>query len=104
MIKLDTTFKSHETKFHRVVWALVGWTLEPHCFLFDWLRTDTACCLNLRDRRNTLFDWLVGIQYLVLAGWLAWMAIVYQLFGILWILLASWLASMAIVYQLFGVL
>ena len=21
MIKLDTTFKSHETKFHRVVWA-----------------------------------------------------------------------------------
>ena len=22
MIKLDTTFKSHETKFHRVVWAL----------------------------------------------------------------------------------
>ena len=23
MIKLDTTFKSHETKFHRVVWALV---------------------------------------------------------------------------------
>ena len=24
MIKLDTTFKFHETKFHRVVWALVG--------------------------------------------------------------------------------
>ena len=22
MIKLDTTFKFHETKFHRVVWAL----------------------------------------------------------------------------------
>ena len=23
MIELDTTFKFHETKFHRVVWALV---------------------------------------------------------------------------------
>ena len=24
MIKLDTTFKFHETKFHRVVWALAS--------------------------------------------------------------------------------